>query len=49
MVWTMFIMSHVCIARASLFTQFCPHVEDVKMGDLDSDGMPRWVVRRLKR
>jgi hypothetical protein len=31
MIWTMFIMSHVCIARASLFTEFCPAGPDTRL------------------
>jgi len=27
----------------------CAGVEDVKLGDLDEDGIPRWIVLHLKR
>ena len=46
--WTMLHLSLVCISRASLFTTFCPLLDQLELGGVQSDGLPSYVVLTLK-
>lgn len=48
-VWTMLMMGLVCIARAPLFTNYCPHIEDMELGELDDNNIPCYFVLVLRR
>jgi hypothetical protein len=53
MMWTIFLMQHASIARASLFSDFCPNIEGLSLPvedhQWDTDGMPQFVLLRLER
>ena len=50
MVWTMLLLAHVCLARASSLTRYCPDFGDVKFGDSDpADGVPKHVHVTFER
>ena len=46
---TLLLLVLVCIARASLFTQYCPLIEDLELGEADGDGIPRYIGLTLRR
>ena len=49
MIKTMFLMYCACIGRASLFTRFCPLVEDIELSEeMDVDGYPQWIVLMIR-
>ena len=52
MVWTQLLLQHICIARASLFSDFCPSIEalslPVEEQQWDPDGMPQFVLLHLE-
>jgi hypothetical protein len=51
--WTMLLLQHAVIGRASLLTEFCPSVTDIRLPDdadqWDKDGMPQFVLLDLYR
>ena len=48
MLWTMLHTSLVCCARASLFTTFCPLLDQLELGPVQADGMPSYIVLTLR-
>lgn len=51
--WTLVVWQLATIGRASLFTDFCPNVEQITLPaethQYDADGMPQFIMLRLHR
>ena len=50
MVWTMILLSHILIARASQLTRFCLSIDNVEFGPVgDKSGIPSYVYITIHR
>ena len=49
--WTMWLMGLACCARRSLFTTYCPRIDqvDVHTAAKDVDGFPKFMLLKLER
>ena len=48
MVWTMFMVALVLCARCSLLTTFCPMLDQLELGPVDEDGVPKFIKIELR-
>lgn len=47
-VWTMFMVSLAVCARCSLLTTFCPMLDQLELGPVDEDGVPKFIKIELR-
>jgi hypothetical protein len=52
-IWTMFMMQNAMVGRASLLTDYCPHVEQLELPSdpkrFGLDGVPEWILFHLNQ
>jgi hypothetical protein len=52
-IWTMFMLQNAMVGRASLLTDYCPHVEQLELPTdpkrFGLDGVPEWILFHLKQ